>query len=75
MKKEVFEAVPDAIERVRENLKRAGKDKILIIGVGNTCGVGNNHKDVAKAEEIIKKAIKKAEQEGAKKGFFKKKSL
>ena len=75
MKKEIFDSVPEAIDYVKESLKRANKDKVLIIGVGNTCGVGNNYKDVEKAEALIRKGIRKIKEQEKKKGFRKKKSL
>jgi len=63
MKKEVFEAVPKAIEAVKKAVLRANKkDKIMIMGVGNTCGIGNDANSIAKAEEKIKSHIKKSEE-------------
>jgi hypothetical protein len=60
MKKEILNSVPlvtqaldAAIDRTKE------KGKIIVVGVGNTSGVGNNKKDVEKAKELIKKSIKK----------------
>ncbi|MBL7159946.1 MAG: DUF1512 family protein [Candidatus Aenigmarchaeota archaeon] len=68
MIKEVLDAVPKAIEIVKENIRKAKKgEKILIMGVGNTCGVGNNISEAKKAEETIKKANKKIEDEKNKK--------
>ncbi len=75
MKKEVFGSVSDATEYVKDALKRANREKVLIIGIGNTCGIGNNYKEVGKAEELIKKGIRKMKKEEKKKGWFKKKSL
>lgn len=49
----VMKAMDDAIERTEE------RGIIVIVGVGNTSGVGNNKKELKKAEEIIKKNIKK----------------
>jgi hypothetical protein len=63
MAKEVFKAIPAAIEKIEESVKRAGKERILIMGIGNTCGVGNSKKDVPEAEKRIKKIIKKMEME------------
>jgi len=63
MKKEILDSVPKAIEAVKKAVLRANKkDKILIIGVGNTCGIGNDFNSVAKAEEKIKSHIKKSEE-------------
>jgi len=63
MKKDVFEAVPKAIEAVKKSILRAKKnDKIMIMGVGNTCGIGNDFNSVAKSEEKIRSHIKKSEE-------------
>jgi hypothetical protein len=63
MKKEILDSVPKAIEAVKKAVLRANKnDKILILGVGNTCGIGNDVNSVAKAEEKIKSHIKKSEE-------------
>ena len=60
MKKAILNSVPmvtraldAAIDRTKE------KGKIIIVGVGNTSGVGNSKKDVEKAKEVIKKNIKR----------------
>ncbi|MFQ6020702.1 MAG: DUF1512 family protein [Candidatus Aenigmatarchaeota archaeon] len=60
MKKEILKSVPKAIKIIKSTVNRAKKnEKILIIGVGNTCGIGNNFKSVKEAEKKIKKALKK----------------
>ncbi len=70
MPKEVLAAVPDALATVEEAMKRGSKrERILIIGVGNTCGVGDNVAAVKKAEEKILTAHRKAKPE-KKKGLF-----
>ncbi|MEM5877895.1 MAG: DUF1512 family protein [Candidatus Aenigmatarchaeota archaeon] len=64
MPKAVIDAVPEAIELVNDAIDRTDeKGKIVIIGVGNTCGVGNDAKSLEKADEIIKENIKKIERE------------
>jgi hypothetical protein len=56
MKKEILNAAPKAIEVVRKAVKRGKKnERIMVIGVGNTCGVGNNSEEVKVAEERLKK--------------------
>ncbi|MFQ6009909.1 MAG: DUF1512 family protein [Candidatus Aenigmatarchaeota archaeon] len=68
MVKEVVDAVPNAVELVDRAVRRAGKrESILIFGVGNTCGVGNNAKAAKEAEAKIRKYIKKKEKEKEKK--------
>jgi hypothetical protein len=72
MKKEVLESVPKAIETVKENLKRAKKgEEILIIGVGNTCGIGNSLEAVKHAEKKVKEHLKRSEKEEQKKRVIK----
>ena len=47
MKRELVEAAPQALKMVEAAVQRAGsKERILIIGVGNTCGVGNDSASV-----------------------------
>ncbi len=51
MMKDVKDAVPKVVERVNEAIRRTKKgEKIIIVGVGNTSGVGNDAK-AAKATE------------------------
>ncbi len=73
MKKGIIDAVPDAIELVNDAIDRTeDKGKIIIIGVGNTSGIGNNAKSLEKSDEIIKANIRKMEaEEKAKKKKFK----
>lgn len=64
MKKNVIDAVPEALELVHEAIDRTkSKGKIVIIGVGNTSGIGNNAKSLEAANEIIKSNIRKMEAE------------
>ncbi len=57
MKKEIAKSVDEVIERVREIVESCEKkEKILIIGVGNTCGVGNTKKE---AEEALRNVLRK----------------
>jgi len=49
----VTQALDAAIDRTKEG------EKIIVVGVGNTSGVGNNKKDVEKSKEMIKKNIKR----------------
>jgi hypothetical protein len=63
MKKEVLDSVPKAIEAVKKAVLRANKnEKIMIMGVGNTCGIGNDINSVVKTEELIRNHIKKMEE-------------
>lgn len=49
IKKEVMHAVPRVVELVEQNIGET-KGNILVIGVGNTAGVGNNKKAALEAE-------------------------
>lgn len=64
MKKEILEAVPRAIEAVHAAIKRSRKgERILVMGIGNTCGVGDTAEAAEHAKEMLKKSYKKAEAE------------
>jgi len=68
MKPEIFKGVALAIEKVKELVKRSRKnERILLMGIGNTCGVGNNSAAVKEAERLIKKAAKAAAEKKGKK--------
>ena len=70
MTKEVLAAVSKATSTMEEAVKRSDrKDKILIMGVGNTCGIGNSKASVKEAEDKIKKAALKVKPE-KKKSIF-----
>ncbi len=71
MKKEIWDSVPNAIENIKEILKRhKKKERVLIIGVGNTCGVGNSIEDLKGLEKRLKKYIKKKEEKKKKKSIL-----
>ncbi len=62
MKKEIFDAIPNAIENIKDILKRSKKkENVLIIGVGNTCGIGNSVEDLKGLEKRLKSYLKKTE--------------
>lgn len=72
MRKPIFDAAPEVIKMVEASIERTKKPgKIVVIGVGNTSGVGNDGKSAEKAEKTIKKVIKKMRKrmEKQKKGF------
>ncbi len=63
MKKEIFEAVPFVLERLEKMLSMGRKnEKVLIIGVGNTSGVGNDIKSAEEVERRLRNVYKKMEQ-------------
>ena len=70
MKKEIFDSIKESTELVKESLKRAKKnERILIMGVGNTCGVGNDSKTVKEVEKKVKKQARMEKAKDEKKKF------
>ena len=67
----VLKAVPLALQTV-ERIIENSKDTVLVVGVGNTCGVGNDGKAAEKAEIEAKKILKmlKKREEKEKKSFW-----
>ena len=58
IRKEVIETVAKVIQMVEANVERTReKGKIIIVGVGNTGGVGNNKKAARESEEQAKKVL------------------
>ncbi len=72
MPKIVADAVPAAIEKVKETVGRTRRGKrILVIGVGNTCGIGNSAPAVKEALNKLAKYRKRIKPEKEeKKGWF-----
>ncbi|MFH0829846.1 MAG: DUF1512 family protein [Candidatus Aenigmatarchaeota archaeon] len=67
MKPEILEGIEPAMDKVREMVKRARKnERILLMGVGNTCGIGDNLAAAKQAEELIKKTARAAKKENKK---------
>jgi hypothetical protein len=56
IKKEVLDALPRVMQLVEENISET-KGNVLLIGVGNTGGVGNNKKAAIEAEAQAKKVL------------------
>lgn len=65
MKKELLDAVPNAMEAVRAAVRRARRSSsVLIIGVGNSCGIPDTKKELPRVKSgIAKLAEKLAKQE------------
>ena len=60
MKKAVLNSIPNVINALDDALERTEeKGKIIVVGVGNTSGVGNNKKDIKKSKEVILKNVKR----------------
>jgi hypothetical protein len=66
---EVFKAVDPTVKRIEENIA-SSKGPIIVVGVGNSCGIGNDEKSLKEVEDLIKKnarMMKKREEEEKKK--------
>jgi len=60
MRKPILDATPEVLKVLDQTIKRTKQSgKIILVGVGNTSGVGNNEKDADKAEKNIKEIAKK----------------
>lgn len=75
IKKKVFKALDNARAVVEKNVEATPSKKILLIGVGNTCGVGNTKKSLTGLDAKLKPvwaSQKKEEEEEKKKqsGWF-----
>lgn len=68
MKKEIRESVPKVQDAIKESVRRTKKgSKIILVGVGNSCGIGNERKSLYEADKIINELDKKFKAEEAKK--------
>jgi len=64
MKKEIYDAVPKAIDGVRRAVRRAKKGQsVLIIGVGNSCGIPDSKKELNSVKDIVAKLDKKRKEQ------------
>jgi pheromone shutdown protein TraB len=57
MDKDILSAVPKVVRMVEENIQKT-RGKIIVVGVGNTSGVGNDGKDAKKAEKTVQDILK-----------------
>ncbi len=71
MKTEVLGAVPKVVKMVEGNIAETKeKGAIIVVGVGNTGGIGNNRKDADKVVDLIKRnarSLKEWEEQELKK--------
>lgn len=71
MVKKVVDSVPKAVEIVKKTIARTGKnERILLIGVGNSCGIGNNSKEASITEKKIREHIQKVGKIKERKSFL-----
>ncbi len=72
MPKAIFDALPAAREFIAEAVKRSKKnEKIIIIGVGNSCGIPDTKKGIEDVKKVVlelDKKIKKEEEDHKKRG-------
>jgi len=57
MKIEILSSVNNVIKSVEEDIAKS-RGKILVIGVGNSAGIGNNKKEADESEKLIKDVLK-----------------
>ena len=68
MTKDVYNAVPRAIELMKKSILRTPKkSKVIVIGVGNSCATPDNPKDLKKVKDLVEMLDKKAKAEKKKK--------
>lgn len=73
MKKKIFNALPTVLELIKQSIKKTKRnEKILIIGVGNSSGVGNDKRTVEEVKKTIYQLDKmfKEQQKQKKRGWF-----
>lgn len=79
LKKEIFKSLPELSKVVKDIIKENKNKRILIIGVGNTCGIGNRKQDIKDIDKKLRKVWRKQQKEkeeeekNKKRWFFKKK--
>ena len=74
MTKDIYDSIPRVHEFVTRAVKRAKKgQKVIIIGVGNSSGTGNNKNELQNVKKLVDEFDKKKKAEEAKKkkgGWF-----
>ncbi len=64
LKKEIYNALHHAREAAIKNIKRSRKgEKIIVIGIGNSCGIGNDKKSIEDTKKIVEMLDKKEKEE------------
>jgi hypothetical protein len=68
MRKAIKDAVPRVMESIKRSLERTKKgDTVIILGVGNSSGVGNSRADIKKMKEWVDKYERKLKSQKKKK--------
>ena len=66
MKKEILDSVPNALEAVKRAVRRARHpSSVLIIGVGNSCGIPDTRRELPPVKEAIRKLAERIEKQEA----------
>lgn len=64
MREETLSAAPKAMEYVNQAIERAPEGStVLVLGVGNSCGVGNTKASLSETERKVKENAKKSKKE------------
>src|SRR3989344_4780215 len=67
MPKEIYDAVPKVHELIRKAIRRTRKgETVIIIGVGNSSGIGNDKKSTEGVEKLVLGFDKKRKEEEGK---------
>jgi len=68
MRKEIWESLPKATELTKRAVKRAKKGQtVLIIGVGNSCGIPDDNKNLANVKNLVMKVDARIREDEKKK--------
>ncbi len=63
MKREIYKSLSIVQERLEALVRESPHRNILVLGVGNTCGIGNKRKDVENLEKTLRPIWRKQKKE------------
>ena len=63
MHKKIYNAADKAKEKIQSYIQNSDKENIMLIGVGNTCGIGNSKESVERIDEKLKEYWEEEEEE------------
>ncbi len=63
MKREIYNSIPEVQKKLEEIVASSPYKSILVVGVGNTCGIGNSRKEVEKLDKILRPIWRKQKKE------------
>jgi len=68
MKKAIKDAYPSVLESIKNSIKRTRKgDNIIVLGVGNSSGIGNSSRELREMEKWVEHYHRKTQQKKKKK--------